>query len=155
MSNQRKIRMLEKCIYKIKLITQSSKNLETGGLIYGRMNPDWVKIYDVSGPGEKAQSSEYSISFDLNYIAEYTFQKISEDYYILGTWHSHPSDTSLNASLIDISTMIKFSKKYNFFYPPIFIIVGWNSGDLNYQLYEVIDNKVRLIKLSEGRFIIE
>lgn len=155
MTNQRKIILLEECLEKIKKVTLSSKNLETGGLIYGRMNPNWLKVYDVSGPGENAQSRKYSISMDMYYLAKYTEEKMLQDYYILGTWHSHPSDSTLLASNTDIQTMINFNKKYKLFYAPIFMIVGWQSSKIEFQFYEVKDNEVKEIQQREGVFIIE
>ncbi len=155
MTNQRKIIVLGECLEKIRTVTLSSNNLETGGLIYGRMNPNWLKVFDVSGPGENAQSRKYSISLDMNYLAKYTEEKMLQDYYILGTWHSHPPDSTLLASNTDIQTMINFNKKYKLFYAPIFMIVGWKSDKLELQFYEVKEKEVRKIQLREGVFIIE
>jgi proteasome lid subunit RPN8/RPN11 len=152
---KRKVIILKECIEKIEALTFSSRNMETGGLMFGRMNPNWVKIFDVCGPGENAQSSKYSISMDMDFLADYTMEKTKQDLYILGTWHTHPKDSSLIASNIDIETMINFNENYNLFYDPIFAICGLIKGDIKYQLYEVIRGEVKQIKQSEGEFVIE
>ncbi|MBM7866468.1 hypothetical protein GTO89_06800 [Heliobacterium gestii] len=95
-------------IEKVSIFTKLSLTVETGGFLYGRVNPSWVYITDYSKPGPNAVQTSEGVTFDRQYIIAYTDMKRKSKEYVIGTWHTHPPDTSCYPSNRDIKTMKSF-----------------------------------------------
>lgn len=129
MKNDTQARMLE--------LTKAYPMVENGGLIFGRMNPRWIKIYDVSDAGPKAKRSRNGVIFDNEYLLQYTRLKHAEDQFFLGTWHSHPSGCSIYPSGTDKSTMVLLSSNQEYGYYPVFVITKWENQTFYLKFYEL------------------
>ena len=148
MKKSREVIIKSECFTKMKELTINSKEKETGGLMYGRMNPRWLRIYDISDPGSNSIRNKNSIIFDMDYLEDYSNKKISKNYFIVGTWHSHPPNSTLYPSSIDKETMLKLARKYKYLYPPIFAIVCINKGKFDFQFYEPNDEKINKVTID-------
>ncbi|GAJ41660.1 Mov34/MPN/PAD-1 family protein [Saccharococcus caldoxylosilyticus] len=147
---KRKIILNGRVLDKIAELTRKYNEVENGGLIYGRMNPKWVHIFDVSDAGKHAKRSRSGVIFDTEYLIQYTNQKLKEDLFVIGTWHSHPTGYSLYPSSIDKNTMQKINKRFDPLHYPVFMITKWESNKLYFNLYEINeDNRISEILLYE------
>ena len=88
----------------------ASDSSETGGFLFGRVNPSWVYIGGISGPGPAAFHGKYTIKFDREYIIKITQEMIEQDYFVIGTWHTHPIGSVCSPSGTDFETMRSFLK---------------------------------------------
>lgn len=143
----REIYITSDCFVRMKHLALTSEKTETGGLIYGRMNPKWLKIYDVSGPGPNAIALRNGISFDMDFLEQYSNKLIKQNLFILGTWHSHPPNYSLTPSMVDKIMMEHFADIYKILYPPVFAIVGVKHGVFVHQFYEPNQDKINHIRI--------
>lgn len=144
----RKVIVSAKVYKKIHLLNSSFPNVETGGFLFGRTNPMWIEVLDVSHDGENAQRSYSSVTFDNQSLLEFTKEKVKEKQYIVGTWHSHPLNSELIPSRIDNKTM----KTLNSFYEkgdfPIFFITKIRNGELLFNIY-MIDLQGEPMRIKE------
>lgn len=142
----RKIYLQNETLAKMLELTRAYPYVENGGLIFGRMNPRWLKIYDVSDAGSRAKRSRYGIVFDNDYLLEYTRLKEDEEMFFIGTWHSHPPGYSTYPSATDKSTMTLLSKDQDYSYYPVFCITKWENETFTLNCYvlnqrqEVVQN---------------
>lgn len=97
-------------IEKLRTYTSRHPSTETGGFLYGRINPAWIYIGDLSEAGPNADKTAYGVRFDREYIIEYTLVNLEKSLFVVGTWHTHPSNTICHPSSIDINTMHSFRK---------------------------------------------
>lgn len=95
---------------KMKKLTIEYPHYENGGLLFGRMNPEWIRIYDVSDAGQNAIRTKYGVTFDSSYLQQYTEERLKEDIFVIGTWHSHPAPYGLDPSPIDISVAARVNR---------------------------------------------
>jgi hypothetical protein len=59
---KRKIYISKKVIKKMEKLTVKYNDTENGGYIFGKMNPEWVRVLDVSDAGRNAKRT-FSIAF--------------------------------------------------------------------------------------------
>lgn len=138
--------ILSKDVYeKLNRLTKSSGEIENGGLLYGRVNAQQMKVYDISEAGPLAYRSRSEIHFDLEYLQQYTKEQLAEHYYVLGTWHTHPPDSLLHASKMDKDTMKTLAAHYPKDMNPIFIISNMKAETFNYKVYTVSEDKIEKI----------
>ncbi|KQX67244.1 MULTISPECIES: Mov34/MPN/PAD-1 family protein [unclassified Paenibacillus] len=133
----RKIYLSERTMTKMHELTKAYPDVENGGIIFGRMNTRWIKIYDVSDAGPRARRSRYGVVFDNTYLLEYTSRKEAEDHFFVGTWHSHPSGCSTYPSSTDKETMVLLSKNFEICYYPVFCITKFEDGLFSLNFYEL------------------
>lgn len=122
---------------KMEQLTAKYPKLENGGFIYGRMNPQWLQIWDVSDAGENAKRSYSGIEFEKKHLTKYTEEKVNNEQFVVGTWHSHPKGASLIPSNIDYITMKNITKYYDYNYYPIFIITKIQNDKLLFSIYRI------------------
>lgn len=132
-------------IDKITKQTKANPNIENGGMMFGRMNPSWVKVYDVSDAGPKARRSRFGIEFDNQYIVQYAIEKQKEDLFFIGTWHSHPQGSRIYPSRKDYEIMYLFSSDTDLLYRPVFCISKWENEKLSCSFFG-LDAKLQIIK---------
>lgn len=137
---------------KMKKLTEKYKKTENGGLIYGRMNPKWIQILDVSDAGDNAKRSLTRIEFEQEYITEYTKKKVELEQFVVGTWHSHPPCNSLNPSSIDYSTMKEIANYYVEPYNPIFFITKMERNVFIFSIYG-LDKEKNIYTIKEYKLI--
>lgn len=121
--------------------------LETGGLLFGRMNPSWVSIHKLCSAGLKAERTSSKIKFDNSYLEKVTKENLKNDFYIVGTWHSHPSSGVCYPSVQDIKTMKLLKNYYSTNLYPIFCIALIKNNQLEYDFFTLDDN-FNIIKLE-------
>lgn len=106
--------IIEKTVVEtIKVYTSRHPSTETGGFLYGRINPAWVYIGDLSEAGPNADKTTDGVKFDREYLIQYTLENLKRSFFVLGSWHTHPAGTTCNPSSIDISTMHSFQQVGN------------------------------------------
>jgi len=120
-------------------LTAKYSESENGGFLYGRMNPQWLQIWDVSDAGENAKRSYSGVEFENTYLTKYTEEKLQKEQYVVGTWHSHPKEATLKPSSIDHSTMKIINEHYNNGYNPVFIIAKIQNGEFLFSMYKIND----------------
>ena len=148
---RREIRIDNK--FRINLVeaTSDSGYHENGGLIYGRFNEKTIKLFKLSTAGPKSIRKKYSIEFDLEFVQEFTNRMLLEGYYLFGTWHTHPKNSSLDLSNLDAKTIQLFGDRYPDYFRPLFIITNINNGYFNYRIYEYQKDNVSVI---EDKYIV-
>lgn len=123
------------------MLTRTYSSVENGGIMFGRMHPLWVEIYDVSDAGPNANRTKYGVTFDNEYIRDYSLHNEKQDYFFLGTWHSHPPNYNIYPSMMDISTMKKLNEGFDPNYYPIFCITKVENGVFYFKFYELSQEK--------------
>lgn len=136
----KKVLINDQVFKKMNELTKKYENVENGGLIYGRLNPRWALVEDISDAGQNAVRKPYGVSFDPEYLNDYTLRKIEEKLYVIGTWHSHPSGSSLTPSSIDKKTMLDIFKHFDHSFSPIFCIVKWENNELSKSFFTIAPN---------------
>jgi len=127
--------------------TSAASDTETGGFLYGRMNPSWVYIGAISGPGPQAIQKKYGLQLDRNYILNYTTKMIENDYFVVGTWHTHPPFSGCQPSSTDIKTMQSFIKYGLPDIPYVFCIANQGMEKINFSFFSIYNiNKIMKIE---------
>ncbi|OFD71175.1 MULTISPECIES: Mov34/MPN/PAD-1 family protein [Bacillus cereus group] len=134
---KRKILISKYVLKKMEHLTKKYDRVENGGLIYGRMNPEWIQINDVSDAGEKAKRTYSGVEFDSGYLSKYTEQKLLEEQFVVGTWHSHPKGHDIVPSAIDRTTMSHLFRYYDETHYPVFIITKFEINKFFFALYKI------------------
>lgn len=134
---KRKILISKNVLIKMENLTTTYQVTENGGFLFGRMNPDWIYVLDVSDAGLNAKRTFSSVQLDNNSLLEIVKDKINMRHFIIGTWHSHPKNHSLYPSKLDQVTMKKINSYYDKIYPPIFIITNISNERFNFVIYRV------------------
>ena len=142
----------ETAFKKMEQLNAKYPNSENGGFMYGRMNPEWLQILDISDAGGNAKRTYTAVEFDSEYLSEYTEEKINEELYVVGTWHSHPAEANLIPSSIDYSTMIKIDSYYNKEYYPVFIISKISKAEFLFSIYK-IDENGKMLKIENWEIV--
>lgn len=137
----REILVKRQVLNKVEFMTKKYEKVENGGLLFGRMNPSWIRIYSASDAGKNALRSQSKVIFDHEYLLKYTEAMAKLNLFIIGTWHSHPSH-STTPSNVDTNTMRKFSSAFDDLYKPIFCITLWNGNGLAYDFYRIENGQV-------------
>lgn len=137
----RKILISKIALKKMEYLTLKYPLLENGGFIFGRMNPKWLQILDVSDAGEYARRSYSGIEFENTYLTEYTESKVNREQFLVGTWHSHPIGASLIPSQIDCITMNVINDYYENTYNPVFFITKIVNERMIFSIYEVNEKR--------------
>ena len=127
---------------------KSSLDCETGGFLYGRVNPSWVYIGELSGPGPKASKTKYGVLFDREYILHFTQKMLEDNFYVIGTWHTHPPNSGCHPSQTDFQTMISFMKHGAIGSPYIFCITCQNAVNVDTGFF-TINASNRIVKIKE------
>ncbi|SEL79593.1 Mov34/MPN/PAD-1 family protein [Paenibacillus sp. OK003] len=137
---------------KMEKLTRDYKYVENGGVLLGRMNPRWVRVYDVSDAGPKAERRKAHVTFDNEYITNYLMEKEEDEHFFIGTWHSHPSGCALIPSLTDKTTMISLSEQNEKSHFPIFCITKYETERFEFCFYELdeYNNVVRKMHTMIG-----
>lgn len=134
---KRKIFISNNVIKKIERLTVKYNDTENGGYIFGKMNPEWVQVQDVSDAGRNAKRTFSKVEFDNDSLLEYIKEKIEINQYLIGTWHSHPRNYSLIPSMLDQSTMKNINNYFDSTHAPIFIITGIHNGKIEFVIYKI------------------
>ncbi|MFS0788785.1 hypothetical protein ABC345_20690 [Shouchella sp. 1P09AA] len=142
---RRKIRIDSSFKFDLIKATFNSEYLEDGGLIYGRFNEDTIKLFKLSDAGPKSIRKKFSIEFDNVFIKEFTNKMLLEGFYLFGTWHTHPENSSLNLSNLDVKTICSFGGQYPDCFKPLFIITNISNGSFNYRIYEYKSDNINLV----------
>lgn len=137
----------ETAFKKMKQLNAKYSNSENGGFLYGRMNPEWLQILDISDAGGNARRTYTTVEFDHEYLSEYTKEKIKEELYVVGTWHSHPAGADLIPSSMDYSTMKKINAYYSSEYYPVFIISKISKEEFSFSIYKLDENR-KILKIE-------
>jgi len=132
-----KIIMTKNALLKMEKLTAAHPLVENGGLLFGRMNPRWIRIYDVSDAGIDAKRSRAGVVFDAKYLTDYTIKSLEKDLFVIGTWHSHPSFSSMLPSSTDRETMKYIHKKFSDGYTPVFCITKLEQSNFYYKFYSL------------------
>lgn len=136
----RKIFIAEIALEKMKNFTKKYNKTENGGFIFGRMNPNWIQIFDISDAGTNAKREFSGVELDNKNLLDYVEEKLHQELFIIGTWHSHPKGYGLIPSSIDISTMKKISHHFDEAHSPIFFITGINNSQFQFEIYMIDRN---------------
>lgn len=134
---KRKIFISKNVIRKMQKLTIKYNNTENGGFIFGKMNPEFVQVLDVSDAGRNAKRSFSKVEFDNDSLLEYVKEKIKINQFLIGTWHSHPRNHSLVPSMLDLSTMKNINNYFDSTHAPIFIITGIQNGNIEFVIYRI------------------
>ncbi|MEG6532376.1 hypothetical protein E2L07_19840 [Halalkalibacterium halodurans] len=134
---KRKIYISKKVIKKMEKLTVKYNDTENGGYIFGKMNPEWVRVLDVSDAGRNAKRTFSKVEFDNDSLLEYVKEKLQINQFLIGTWHSHPRNYSLIPSKLDQSTMININNYFDSTHAPIFIITGIHDGNVKFSIYKI------------------
>lgn len=136
---ERKVYLKSNSYEKMKQLTAAYPDVENGGLLFGRMNPSWIKILDVSDAGEKAIRTKTGVVFEVNYLQQYTQERLREDLFVIGTWHSHPAPFGLEPSFVDKKTMTQLLRLFSKPYLPVYFIVKLEEGEFLANAYTIND----------------
>jgi proteasome lid subunit RPN8/RPN11 len=139
---ERKVLIAKLALEKMKKYTERYSKEENGGFIFGRMNPTWIQVLDISDSGIDAKRSFSGIELDNNNLFEYVEEKLSQEQYIIGTWHSHPRGHSLMPSSIDRLTMKRISDYFDDIHRPIFFITDIINEELRFGIYMIDKNGI-------------
>ncbi|MDI4643481.1 hypothetical protein KB449_00850 [Cohnella sp. F6_2S_P_1] len=114
-----------------------NRNVEMGGLLYGKLNPGWIRIENIgiSGPHSK-QTPDY-ISLDMDFVRKESMAKAQEQMLAVGTWHSRPPGALLKPSALDTKMMNIFSSYYKKPMLPVFCICSYTNKSFSLVWYEV------------------
>lgn len=134
---KRRILISKTAMEKMKDLTVKYDGTENGGFIFGRMNPEWIQVLDISDAGFNAKRTFSSVQLDNNSLIEFVKDKIKMQQYLIGTWHSHPKEFGLNPSKLDESTMNKINDYFDSTHAPIFIITNIINESFNFVIYRV------------------
>jgi hypothetical protein len=136
----RKILISKIVLEKMKNLTEKYIKAENGGYIFGRMNPNWIQVLDVSDAGRNAKRTFSGVEIDNINLIEYVEEKVNKDLFIIGTWHSHPRGYNLTPSPTDKSTMKRINEHFDDIHKPIFFITNIMNGELRFEIYMIDKN---------------
>lgn len=137
---ERKILIAKLALEKMKELTGKFSKAENGGFIFGRMNPNWIQIHDISDAGTHAKRAFSGVELDNEDLLEYVEQKLYQEQFIVGTWHSHPRGYNLIPSSIDRITMKRINDYFDDLHPPVFFITDIAKGELKFEIYMIGKN---------------
>lgn len=128
--------------------TSTASDIETGGFLYGRVNPSWVYIGAISGPGPRAIQEKYGLQLDRDYILSFTTKMIENDYFVVGTWHTHPPFSECRPSSTDIKTMQSFIKYGLPDIPYVFCIANREMEKIKFAFFS-INSTNQIVKIEK------
>ncbi|NLG80281.1 MAG: hypothetical protein GX492_10760 [Firmicutes bacterium] len=115
---------------------------ENGGLLYGRMNPSWVSVHDLSDAGPDSSRSTSGVVLDNSYLEAYTRKCIERQLYVVGTWHSHALSGNCHPSPCDVRMMMLLQSFYPKEMRPVFCITSFGRGVLEYRFLNITESGV-------------
>lgn len=119
--------ILKKAFNHMIAIKENEPLYETGGLLLGKIYISEIRVVEVTGPGEKAVKQKHYVIFDKDDLFNQIKPKIERGLYVLGTWHTHPDNTHLYPSFIDLVTMQHIYDCYKGLIAPLFCILMFRS----------------------------
>lgn len=142
----RKIFLSEFAVKKMFILTKKYKEVENGGLLFGRMNPSWVQVLDISDAGTRAVRTKFKVIFDHDYLEKCIEEKLKNNLFVIGTWHSHLPFNDIEPSHIDKITMFRISKQFNS-YSPVFCIIKYQQDNFLFNFFSI--DKKKLVQKQE------
>lgn len=136
----RRILISNIALEKMKKLTEIYSKTENGGFIFGRMNPNWIQVIDVSDAGSNAKRTFSGVEIDNMNLIDYVEEKMNKDQFIIGTWHSHPRGYNLTPSPTDKSTMKRINENFDDIHRPIFFITNITNEELRFEIYMIDKN---------------
>ncbi|PQA55658.1 ThiF family adenylyltransferase [Siphonobacter curvatus] len=104
--------------------TQLAPEIETGGILLGRLTNNAITIEAASGPGPAAKKEARYFERDVNFCQEFLDQQFNEFGHVyVGEWHYHPSSDNRPSSF-DLKSLeaIASSSQYNTENPVMIIL---------------------------------
>lgn len=132
---------------KLVALTKAYPKVENGGCLYGRVNPTKTFISDISDAGPNAHRTYGNILLDLEYLNKITAEMIEQDLFLLGTWHSHPSESPLSPSSTDIETMKMITTYFEKLFQPVFCITNVTNEHFNYRFFRIYQGVASTVPL--------
>jgi proteasome lid subunit RPN8/RPN11 len=127
--------------------TKDNPMMENGGLLFAKFKPKKLIVTDVVNVGPLSKRNKYEIIFNKEELLAQALKLTTNARYFVGTWHSHPSNASLQPSLVDLTTMKNIGKNLVNAYPPVFLIVKYANNEFIFQAYS-LNKKLEIIEIS-------
>ena len=118
---------------------EKTKVLETGGILLGQLEDEYLHIKYASGPGDKAKKTSTSFLKDKEYCQKYILEahtRNKHDSLYLGEWHYHPS-TSNKPSSTDLNSLKNIATSSGYLTENPVMIIFSNDGDFSVTVHPI------------------